>query len=81
MSRRHYLVAADKLKGTLSAERVCARIRDAIVLLQPEARVTCCPIADGGDGTATVIARSLDAERLSLTTVDALHRSIIADCY
>ena len=76
-----YLVAADKFKGTLSAETVCGRIRDAILTLQPEARVTCLPIADGGDGTAAVIAKRVGADRLSMPTVDALHRPITAECY
>jgi glycerate 2-kinase len=76
-----YLVAADKFKGTLSAETVCARIRDAILTLEPEAQVMCSPIADGGDGTAAVIARRIGAERLSIPSLDALHRAISAECY
>jgi glycerate 2-kinase len=81
MEPLRYLVAADKFKGTLPAERVCARIRDAILTLQPEARVTCAPIADGGDGTAAVMARRVGADQLSIPSVDALHRSITAECY
>jgi glycerate 2-kinase len=76
-----YLVAADKFKGTLSAETVCARIRDAILTVQPDAQVTCSPIADGGDGTAAVVARRIGADRLSIASLDALHRPITAECY
>ncbi len=49
------VVALDKFKGSLSAQRACELVRDAIREVRPEAEIILQPMADGGDGTAAVI--------------------------
>ncbi|RDK11390.1 glycerate kinase [Cupriavidus lacunae] len=53
------LVAPDSFKGSLSAAAVADRIRAGIRRAVPDADVTLAPIADGGEGTAEVLAATL----------------------
>lgn len=53
------LVAPDSFKGSLGAPVVAERIRAGIVRAIPEADVVLAPIADGGEGTAEVLAATL----------------------
>ncbi|MBW2735632.1 MAG: glycerate kinase, partial [Deltaproteobacteria bacterium] len=45
------VVAADSFKGSLSANRVCQAITDALLALDPSLAITQVPMADGGEGT------------------------------
>ncbi|MCE7082086.1 glycerate kinase [Streptomyces sp. ST2-7A] len=45
------LIAADKFKGSLTAERVAAHVRTGLLAERPDLVVESLPIADGGDGT------------------------------
>lgn len=58
------LIAPDKFKGTLSAraaaEQIAAGLRDAL----PGAELDLLPVADGGEGTAEVLAGALGARWL-----------------
>ncbi len=51
------VIALDKFKGTLSAAEAAEVIRRALADILPSARVEICPMADGGEGTAGIIAR------------------------
>ncbi|MGT2509695.1 glycerate kinase [Cupriavidus basilensis] len=53
------LVAPDSFKGSLGASVVAERIRTGILRAIPEAEVVLAPIADGGEGTAEVLAATL----------------------
>ena len=77
----HYLIAPDKFKGTLSAWEVCEILADAVRAHEHGAQVDLAPIADGGEGTAELIASQLGAERRSIATVDALGRSISGEFF
>jgi glycerate 2-kinase len=46
-----------------------------------DAQIDLAPIADGGEGTAELVASQLGAERRSIATVDALGRSISAEFF
>lgn len=62
------LLAPDKFKGSLSALDVCSALAEGIAETAPQATVTMCPIADGGDGTVdAAIAAGYEA-----------HESIVA---
>jgi glycerate kinase len=76
-----YLIAPDKFKGTLSAWEVCEILADAVRAHERGAQIDLAPIADGGEGTAELVASQLGAERRSITTVDALGRSISAEFF
>lgn len=45
------VVAPDSFKGSLSASRAAAAMRDGILRARPDAQVRVCPLADGGEGT------------------------------
>ena len=50
------LIAPDKFKGSLTAEEVTAAIAEGIRSIDPSVSVICFPLADGGDGTARILA-------------------------
>ena len=56
------LIAPDKFKEACTAheaaEAIAAGVREAL----PDAELTLCPLADGGDGTGPVLAETLNAE-------------------
>lgn len=60
---KRYIVMPDSFKGTLSAQEVCDVIKERIVALQPDALVTCVPIADGGEGTVDAFLSALGGEK------------------
>ena len=70
------LVAPDAFKGTLSAAEVAAAIGRG--LTEAGVPVDLCPVADGGEGTLTVLARALGAEIRTATVSDPLGRPIVA---
>lgn len=76
-----YLIAPDKFKGTLSAWEVCEILADIVRAHERGAQVDLAPIADGGEGTAELVASQLGAERRSIATVDALGRTISAEFF
>jgi glycerate kinase len=77
----HYLIAPDKFKGTLSAQEVGRIIADVAREHDAEAKVDILPIADGGEGTAALLAVQLGAQPRSVDTVDALGRAISAQYF
>jgi glycerate 2-kinase len=76
-----YLLAPDKFKGTLSAAEVCQILAEAVRAHDPRAQIDLVPIADGGEGTAELVARQLGAVKQSIPTVDALGRPITAEFF
>jgi glycerate kinase len=49
------LVAPDKFKGSLSSHEAAAAISQGLAEGWPEADITTCPLADGGEGTMEVL--------------------------
>jgi glycerate 2-kinase len=76
-----YLIAPDKFKGTLSAHQACLILADVVRKKDAEAKIDLVPIADGGEGTAEILASALRAERRSIATKDALGRPICAEFF
>ncbi|WP_104195784.1 glycerate kinase [Cryobacterium sp. M15] len=77
------VIAPDSFKGSLSASAAAAAMADgardaAIALGQPQAQITLCPMADGGEGTLDAIAAVWGVEPCTMPTVDALGRSRLA---
>ena len=70
------LVAPDSFKGCLEAAEVAARIASGIRAAIPRSLVTEAPIADGGEGTASAIARGLGGAWHHVTVLDANRNSI-----
>jgi glycerate 2-kinase len=76
-----YLIAPDKFKGTLSAQEVGRIIAEVARQQDPAAEVDILPIADGGEGTAALLAVQLGAQSRVMDTVDALGRPISAQFF
>ena len=71
----HFLIAPNAFKGTIAADEAAKIIADEIgghsgneVLIQP--------VADGGDGTCSLLIDSLGLEKVSSMTLDSIGRPI-----
>jgi len=53
------VVAPDSFKGTLDAQRICRIVRYAAKRAFPDCRIIELPLADGGEGTASLMAEVL----------------------
>ena len=74
---RQVLVAPDSFKGTFSAAEVAAAIGRGLEragLVPPDL----CPVADGGEGTATVLLTQLGGETAGIEATDPLGRPVKA---
>lgn len=72
------LIATDKFKGTLTAAEATYIIRDAVTTCQPRADVTAIPVADGGEGTAEVLAAVMGLRRHTVEARNAVGRPVEA---
>lgn len=62
------LLAPDKFKGSLTAAEVVTALTCGIAETAPDAEITACPIADGGDGTVdAALAAGATAQRATIT--------------
>ena len=74
---RQVLVAPDSFKGTFSAAQVAAAIGRGLEragLVPPDL----CPVADGGEGTSTVLLTQLGGETAGIEAQDPLGRPVKA---
>ena len=72
------LIANDKFKGSLAAEKAGFHVKNSLESVFPEAIFDICPIADGGEGTALAMTTALAGEWVRERTSDAHGRSIEA---
>ena len=72
------LIAPDKFKGSLGAKEVAANIEIGLREALPNAQIQIVPVADGGEGTASVIANALQASLMESPAHDPLGREIRA---
>lgn len=70
------IVAPDKFKGSLTSFDACKAIGDGIKMADKNAEVTELPMADGGDGFASVLEYYLKTDPVYCDTVDPLGRNI-----
>jgi glycerate kinase len=61
-----YLVAPDKFKGNMTAPEVAEAIASGLRDGDPKAEVDLLPVADGGEGTARLLAAQLNADTKQL---------------
>jgi glycerate kinase len=76
-----YLVAPDKFKGTLTADEVAQIIGSAVRSVDQDADIELLPIADGGEGTACLLARYSNARRETFGSIDPIGRPIEAEYF
>jgi glycerate 2-kinase len=72
------LIANDKFKGSLAAEKAGFHIKNSLESVFPGAIFDICPIADGGEGTALAMTTALAGEWVESETQDAHGRPIQA---
>jgi len=53
------LVAPDSFKGSLTSKQAATIIADTLLTTVPDAEIVQCPLADGGEGTAEILAPHL----------------------
>ena len=68
------LVVPDSLKGALDQRRFAAAIAEGFLRTVPDARVTQCPLADGGEGTREVVQAAMGGEVRTIAARDAYGR-------
>lgn len=56
------LLAPDKFKGSLSADRFCTIAEEVLREIYGDIPIFCCPMADGGEGSLDCFVRSTGAE-------------------
>ena len=72
------LIANDKFKGSLPAEKAGCHLKNGLKTAFPDAEFDICPIADGGEGTALAMTTALAGEWTRTPTLDAQGRPIEA---
>jgi len=71
-------IAPDKFKGSLSSFEVCDAIVEGLRNVPLEIEAKPFPMADGGDGFASVLKHYLKTETISCQTLDPFGRNITA---
>jgi glycerate kinase len=72
------LIAPDKFKGSIDAVRLCELMAATLQEILPEADIIQRPLADGGDGFASIMGHYFPVEKCSMYTMDALGNLIVA---
>lgn len=75
------VIATDKYKGTLTAVEACETIYCALVSRYPDAYFRICPMADGGEGTASLIAGILKYNKVKIRCENSLFEDVDAEYY
>ena len=69
------------LRGTMAALEVAEAIASGLRDGDPTAEVDLLPIADGGEGTAKLLAAQLNADTHTVDSLDPLGRRITAEYF
>lgn len=72
------IIATDKFKGSLTSFEACEAIAGGIRTIHPDWNIELFPMADGGDGFATVLKHYLHTDTITCQTEDPLGRIIEA---
>lgn len=75
------LIAPDSFKDALPALKVCEAIQRGILTASPNAEVRLFPLADGGEGTAEVLAWHMGGEMKECEVNDPLFRPVRAQFF
>ncbi len=72
------IIATDKFKGSLTSFEACEAIAEGIRTIHPDWNIELFPMADGGDGFATVLKHYLHTDTITCDTQDPLGRPMQA---
>jgi glycerate kinase len=73
------LISPDKFKGSLTSVEVADAIEEGIRLIYPHAEIIKFPLADGGDGTASLLTRHFRGRFIKINVHDPLFNEITAE--
>ena len=76
-----YLICPDSFKGSLTAAEAAEAMWQGVAEADPEAEVIVMPMADGGEGTAGILASALGGCRIRCEVCSADRRKIEASYY
>lgn len=68
----HIVVAIDSFKGSLTSLEAGLAVKEAALSLRPNAQVTVCPLADGGEGTVDALTAGMGGELQEVTVTGPL---------
>lgn len=74
----HILIAPDKFKSSLTSFEVCAAIKNGLLRASSGFKITCLPLADGGDGLFEIIAYYTGAREKNLIVQNPLFQPVNA---
>jgi glycerate kinase len=66
------VIAMDSFKGSIPAAEACEIVADVIATQIPDAQISIKPMADGGEGTAQAILKSVSGKWLPMTVTGPL---------
>ena len=75
------LIAPNAFKGSITASEFCDVVTEAFQDAGIKFNVASCPLADGGDGTAAILANHLNYEKVYTDIVDPIGRKIRVPYY
>jgi glycerate kinase len=78
MRGMHVLIAADSFKDALPAREVCAAIARGLSRRSPPVQIVEFPLADGGEGTLSVLSERMGLHLVEMDAVDPLARPMRA---
>ncbi len=73
------LIAPDKFKGSLTAGQVCEAISMGITRFNDSFNIDLVPLADGGEGTLSVLSSSMPLQNVAVEVCDPLFRPVTAN--
>jgi glycerate kinase len=73
------VIAPNALKGSIDAQGAAEAIAEGFARGMPGARTDLVPVADGGDGTASVLVRALGGQMVASDVSDPLGRTVRAE--
>lgn len=76
---RKIVIACDSFKGCLSSEEVALAAADGVRRVHPEYSVEKVAVADGGEGTASVLMKAIGGRTVNADVSDPLGRQITAE--
>lgn len=74
----HILIAPNAFKNSLNAMQAAIAIQNGLITSNSDFSSVCFPIADGGDGTASLIIEKCKGEKIELSVQDALGRNVLS---
>lgn len=71
------IVACDSFKGCMTSQQANEAIARGIQKANPSHDIYCSSMADGGEGTASVLGQCLHAQKIEVKTLDAYGKEIV----